>query len=512
MGESNKKLAWNGSALTVRGNLEMYNGATPTGYWGADGGSFWIGPSSTDKRINWDGSLLSLNAALRVTASGSATAGEAGLYAVAGRFGYYDGSAWKLWMGSTGYFYFGGSSGARLQWNGSRLSGYSASAEQWYADATDGRFKFGQGNAAIDNLGLALKTSYGWTDIPSSLIAWYDDPLDRSGGLKAKITAGTNAVGAGGLYFETSTGGTDEDLWYTRSGNAYRILHTGNASSYGDAAYLGGYTAASYGRLAAANTWTDTQAVEKAGSAIIRLNNTAAANTANLSAVDFYANTDAQLRQSGRIQATFPTITDGSRKSSLSFFAANAGSFGARMTLYGNALGIGNTTPSYTLDVTGDARISTGNLRSANPFSLLNGAAAQNLYAGGILVSNDYTIPSTGLIPDTLAENGIYSKGRIITESTLSVYGVSGFAAPMYLTNVDSTPGAPGHGTAATTQAGMFIWCPNRSAGTPVYYFVVSFYQNGSPGSTHYYYIALRNSTAGHSTLSWEHDITLPSS
>ena len=42
-------------------------------------------------------------------------------------------------MNNTGNFYFGGDSGARIQWNGSVLAGYNSSnILQWSADSTDG--------------------------------------------------------------------------------------------------------------------------------------------------------------------------------------------------------------------------------------------------------------------------------------------------------------------------------------------------------------------------------------
>lgn len=62
-----------------------------------------------------------------------------GLYLTATHLGYYNGSAWKAWIASTGQFYFGGSSGAHLEWDGTYLKGVNASsATEWQASSADG--------------------------------------------------------------------------------------------------------------------------------------------------------------------------------------------------------------------------------------------------------------------------------------------------------------------------------------------------------------------------------------
>ena len=52
--------------------LKFFNGANWTGYWSADGASFWIGPNVTDKRIEWNGTTLNIVGAITVTAGGNA--------------------------------------------------------------------------------------------------------------------------------------------------------------------------------------------------------------------------------------------------------------------------------------------------------------------------------------------------------------------------------------------------------------------------------------------------------
>lgn len=86
--------------------------------------------------------------------------GTAGLYLTPTHLGYYDGSAWKMWMSSAGQFYFGGDSGARIQWNGSVLAGYNSSnIMQWSASSTTGLFTAGAGAVEIGANGQLFYTN-----------------------------------------------------------------------------------------------------------------------------------------------------------------------------------------------------------------------------------------------------------------------------------------------------------------------------------------------------------------
>lgn len=86
-----------------------------------------------------------------------------GLYLTATHLGYWQSGSpgsWKMWMSNTGNFYFGGSTGARIQWNGSVLAGYnSGNILQWSADSTDGLLKAGGGNVWLSENGLFVKTA-----------------------------------------------------------------------------------------------------------------------------------------------------------------------------------------------------------------------------------------------------------------------------------------------------------------------------------------------------------------
>lgn len=90
----------------------------------------------------------------------------AGLYLTPTHLGYYDGSAWKAWFSSGGPFYFGGNSGAHLEWNGTKLRGIGTdgTTEQWYAQSTDGKFYAAAGAIGMDSTGfwLRMNASSSW--------------------------------------------------------------------------------------------------------------------------------------------------------------------------------------------------------------------------------------------------------------------------------------------------------------------------------------------------------------
>jgi hypothetical protein len=53
--------------------LQFFSGANQTGFWSNTGTTFWIGPNTTDKRISWDGTTLSIKGAITVTGGDAAT-------------------------------------------------------------------------------------------------------------------------------------------------------------------------------------------------------------------------------------------------------------------------------------------------------------------------------------------------------------------------------------------------------------------------------------------------------
>ena len=222
--------------------------------------------ASASNYLYWDktNSRLTINGSAMIKGSSAVTTSGAGLYLGSDKMGYYNGTMWKTWIKSDGSFYFGGTesggtvTGARLQWNGSKLSGYSASAEQWYADASDGKLKFAGGDGIIDTNGITMKSYGGLTDVTAGFVSWYDTPSTRTG-FAGSIRAGSlNLVGDSGMQFNIAgTIAFNVDLFVgDGAGSRYRIWHSGNdgAGSSLDAGYLGGYVYSDYPRLNTANT------------------------------------------------------------------------------------------------------------------------------------------------------------------------------------------------------------------------------------------------------------------
>ena len=171
-----------------------------------------------------------------------------GLYLTSTHLGYYDASgtpAWKMWMASTGQFYFGGSSGAHLEWDGTKLRGTNGTNDQWWADSTTGKFLWGAGEGVLDQDGLSLTTytNYDTGTGNNSHLIWYETPATRTYAI-ADMYVGdsTSAVydastlprnRVPGLFFKSSTAeqyptiavedslGNVSTLWHPGLGHLY---------------------------------------------------------------------------------------------------------------------------------------------------------------------------------------------------------------------------------------------------------------------------------------------------
>ncbi len=79
--------------------------------------------------------------------------------------------------------------------------------------------------------------------------------------------------------------------------------------------------------------------------------NTAPADVANQVIMEQRLKTSIQERAAFQINTSFNNITDASRNSLVNFYTANAGTWGAAMTISGGNVGIGDTTPAAMLTV-----------------------------------------------------------------------------------------------------------------------------------------------------------------
>ena len=211
--------------------IQLYNGTTQTVNIDSAGTNIWIGPDSNNKRLQWDGATLTVTGKIVIQANSSGYSaltdkpaslsainstegtklagiannatvgatwgtnlnsiptrfgdapGAAGLYLTPTHLGYFDGSLWKAWIASNGYFYFGGNSGAHLEWNGAKLRGLGAdgTTEQWYADSTDGKIKAGSGNVELSALGIDLQQDGYLVVDRSRALSWWPTISTKTG-------------------------------------------------------------------------------------------------------------------------------------------------------------------------------------------------------------------------------------------------------------------------------------------------------------------------------------------
>ncbi len=170
----------------------------------------------------------------------------AGLYLASDYMGYYSGSAWKTYMDSSGNFKFlGSASNNYLQWvaASNKLQGVGGGTEQWYADATDGKFKAGAGTVVIDSDGLKVANGSAdgitfyrtntFTDSNKSGRLWALSDLSPA---RVYMSAGRSIAADGD---STNAAGTADISAYNSNGNI-----TANLSVLGDtsAISLTGYT------------------------------------------------------------------------------------------------------------------------------------------------------------------------------------------------------------------------------------------------------------------------------
>lgn len=166
--------------VTVYGNITVANTIPNTSISG-------LGSLATASAVDWtsnvnnrpteltDGRVsTALNSSGFLTTkvlpgSNVGTPAGAGLYLGADKMGYYSGSAWTLYFDSFGKMGLGGTSGARLGWDGTDLFGTDGTTVQWYARSTTGKLWAGAGNVRIDSNGISVQeASAGAIALPNA--------------------------------------------------------------------------------------------------------------------------------------------------------------------------------------------------------------------------------------------------------------------------------------------------------------------------------------------------------
>jgi hypothetical protein len=120
------QLSWNGSALTVNGNINVTGGNAATDanaqlYATRAAASASISSSVVQSNLNTVDDKVFTNALGRITKAPT-SGSTAGLYLGSTNLGYYNGGTWRTYMDNTGLFYLTGSNnGNALLWDGETL-------------------------------------------------------------------------------------------------------------------------------------------------------------------------------------------------------------------------------------------------------------------------------------------------------------------------------------------------------------------------------------------------------
>lgn len=263
--------------------IQLYNSGTQTVNLSSTGTDVWIGTSTSDRRLNWNGSVLTVTGAINVQSiSGLNYAGApspggaansivgqgslatqstadwitqitgrpgissqgqlltnapgapgAGLWITANYIGWHDGANWRTYVDNNGRFYFRGPSATALLWDGASLIGYNASGnEQWRHDATTGRISTAGGYTYLDANGLTMfspNLSLGGVRLDACELKWsigtriYTTWGSVGSTIETTFThAGTGLTGARGFNFEDAVKvGNTERAYFPDNSNWY---------------------------------------------------------------------------------------------------------------------------------------------------------------------------------------------------------------------------------------------------------------------------------------------------
>lgn len=218
--------------------IKLYNAGTQTVNIDSAGTDIWVGTSSSDKRLQWNGTSLNLNNSAGtavITFDNSGGSYFAGAMTIGGSGGIYQGSG----------TFASPTTGLKI-WNDTsvgRIGGYNGGTLQWYAN-TDGKMYAGAGNVVLDSAGISVIGGSSFIiKQDSSTTKGYiysSNPLDsllvsNTGvGIKTAAAATTESIS---LRANASGGRTSEiaiEATGSSGTNRVRILaYSGNTSTSG---------------------------------------------------------------------------------------------------------------------------------------------------------------------------------------------------------------------------------------------------------------------------------------
>jgi hypothetical protein len=190
-GNSNNYITWDGSTLAIRGSVTIDSGSVP---WGAVTGTSKPADNAT-VGATWGSNLGAIPARF----GNAPAANVAGLHLTASYMGYWNGTAWKTYMNSSGYFRFAGSTATSyIEWDpvSNWLQGVYNGNTQWMADTTDGKFKCGTVDGAgvfqrvtLDASGVNIPTVHSYSPVagPTTYALNFSSPASAPSHIVAKV-------------------------------------------------------------------------------------------------------------------------------------------------------------------------------------------------------------------------------------------------------------------------------------------------------------------------------------
>jgi Domain of unknown function (DUF1983) len=260
LGGTSGSLQWNGTTLTISGNITVTGGNAAKvdlsnvtgGYAGspsAGGAANTIvsqGTLATANSANWttqvsarpveltDGRIaVAISSAGGVLLAINAAPSGSGLFLGQDFLGYYTGGSWRTYMDSSGNFYLGGVSGA-LQWNGSTLTIVGGGIFSGALSAASGTFA-GSLSAATGTFAGSLSAATGsFAGSLSAASGSFTGALSgATGTFSGSVDVGTNInrvqITSGGL---TLGGGSFSGGGITASGSTITIGATSTTGDY----------------------------------------------------------------------------------------------------------------------------------------------------------------------------------------------------------------------------------------------------------------------------------------
>lgn len=239
-------LTWDGSGtLTVAGNINITGGNAATKTYTDTGISTLSGSLAPNIFTNSSGLIAR-----------TPSASTAGLYLGSSNLGYYNGSAWKTYMDSSGRFYLSGAGSNSLTWDGTNLSIVGGGTFSGALSAATGTFTgaLSGGTISIGSGDSIFKADSNGIYLGNATFASAPFRVTPGGALTATSATISGTISSSTITGNTITGGTISGTTFT-NGGGFSVTAAGDLTATN--ATLTGRVNADSGRFGnGTNYWT----------------------------------------------------------------------------------------------------------------------------------------------------------------------------------------------------------------------------------------------------------------